>query len=370
MFHSFKKSPNDIAKDFQNKINIEGVREVRAIGPYLNFFVNKQDIAEDIITKILKEKNNFGKNNKKENIMIEFVSPNTNKSLHLGHVRNGLLGMSLSKILEFNGNKVIKVCLNNDRGTGMSEAMLGYQMFHKGETPKIKSDHFVAKCYVDYKKSENEESKKKVQSMTLDWENEKEDILKLWKKMTEWVYKGYKETYKKLGIEFDKQYYESEIYKYGKEIVEKGLKNKIFKIQDGAVIAELEKYSLPNKVLIKSDGASLYMTQDIYLAQLKEKDFKIDSSIYVVASEQDNHFRQLFKILELLNFKYAKKCHHLSYGLVNLPSGRMKSREGTVIDADNLVDEVISLAKDEILKRHENIKEKELEKRYTIQKNP
>src|SRR3989344_5878625 len=248
---TFKKSPNDIAKDFQNKINIEGVREVRAIGPYLNFFVNKQDIAEDIITKILKEKNNFGKNNKKENIMIEFVSPNTNKSLHLGHVRNGLLGMSLSKILEFNGNKVIKVCLNNDRGTGMSEAMLGYQMFHKGETPKIKSDHFVAKCYVDYKKSENEESKKKVQSMTLDWENEKEDILKLWKKMTEWVYKGYKETYKKLGIEFDKQYYESEIYKYGKEIVEKGLKNKIFKIQDGAVIAELEKYSLPNKVLIK-----------------------------------------------------------------------------------------------------------------------
>jgi len=367
---NFKKNPVEIAKNLAEKIKpTKFIREIKEAGPYLNFFINKQELASSTIKEILKQKENYGKGKpKKEKVMVEFVSPNTNKSLHLGHVRNGLLGEALSNLLKFNGFEVIKTSLNNDRGTGMSEAMLGYQMFHKGESPKIKPDNFVAQCYVDFKKAENEnqELKDKAQQMTVDWEAGKPEVIALWKKMTQWVYKGYKETYKQMGISFDKEYYESDIYKQGKDIVLKGLEKGIFEKQDGAIVAKLEKFKLPNKILIKSDGTSLYMTQDIYLAELKEKEFHIDRSIYVVASEQDNHFRQLFKILELLNFKAAKKCYHLSYGLVNLPSGRMKSREGTVVDADELVKEVTNLAKKEIKSRHKELSQTEVEKRADI----
>jgi arginyl-tRNA synthetase len=365
-----KKSPVQIAKEFANKIKPSGsIKEIKAIGPYLNFFINKQGLAKDILKEILEKKENFGSGEKKhEKIMVEYVSPNTNKSLHLGHVRNGLLGTAVSNVLQFNGYKVIKASLNNDRGIGMCEAMLGYKMFHNNEKPAIKPDHFVAQCYVDFKKAEKEkpELEEEAKKLLVEWEAEKPSVRKLWKKLTKWVYKGYKQTSKDLDFTFDKEYYESQIYKEGKEIVNEGLKKGIFEIKEGAVTAILEPYNLPNKVLIKSDGTSLYMTQDLYLAQLKEKEFQIDRSVYVVASEQDNHFRQLFKILELLGFKSGKKCHHLSYGLVNLPSGRMKSREGTVVDADDLIAEVTKLAREEVVKRHPELKEREISKRSRI----
>ena len=364
-----KKSPNDIAEHLASSLPLpKGIKKIISIGPYLNFYLDKQLLASNLLKIILKEKDNYGSSNlgKKEKILVEFISPNTNKSLHLGHLRNGLLGESLSNILESQDYKVIKTCLNNDKGTGMSEAMIGYNLFHKGKSPKIKPDHFVAQCYVDYKKIETEATKKQVQQMTLDWENNNKSTIALWKKITKWVYKGYKETYKNLEIEFDKEYYESKIYKEGKDIVSKGLKKGVFKKKEGAIIAPLEKYNLPDKVLIKSDGTSLYMTQDLYLAELKNKDFNPSRSIYVVASEQDNHFRQLFKILELLKFKAAKKSYHLSYGLISLPSGRMKSREGTIVDADNLMEEVVNLASKEVKKRHGRISKKELEKRAEI----
>ncbi|HIH42392.1 TPA: arginine--tRNA ligase [Candidatus Woesearchaeota archaeon] len=378
-----KKSPIEIAKELAEKLSV-GLKNnkelktnkelkslsklitVQATGPYVNFFVDKSYVAENVIAEVLKNKLKYGSHaSKKQKVMVEFVSPNTNKSLHLGHVRNALLGEAVSRVLEFSGYDVVRICLNNDRGTGMSEAMLGHRMFHKDESPKLKNikpDHFVAQCYVDFKKAEQEDEKlkEKVQSMVLDWENEKPEVISLWKKMTSWVYKGYKVTYKKLGVSFDKQYYESEIYKQGKEIVVDGLKKGIFREEDGAIVADLEAFHLPKKVLVKSDGTSLYMTQDIYLAFLKEKEFNIDASLYVVASEQDNHFMQLFKILELLDFKAAKKCYHLSYGMINLPTGRMKSREGNVVDADDIVDEVISLAKNEITSRYKDLAEKEV----------
>ncbi len=382
----YKKSPVEIAKELAAKLSAElknnkelkqnkelkslsKLITVQATGPYVNFFVDKSFVAENVIGDILKMKTKYGsQSSKKQKVMVEFVSPNTNKSLHLGHVRNALLGEAVSRVLEFSGYDVVRTCLNNDRGTGMSEAMLGYMMFHKNETPKIKKmkpDHFVAQCYVDFKKAEQEDEKLKeiVQSNVLDWENNKPEVISLWKKMTSWVYKGYKVTYKKLGVSFDKQYYESAIYKEGKEIVVDGLKKGIFREEDGAIVADLEAFHLPKKVLVKSDGTSLYMTQDIYLAFLKEKEFSMDVSLYIVASEQDNHFMQLFKILELLGFKAAKKCFHLSYGMINLPTGRMKSREGNVVDADDMMDEVVNLAKKEITSRHKDLPEKEASSR-------
>ncbi len=357
-----KNSPVEIAKSLESIKLPKEIEKIKAIGPYLNFYINTKVLAESVIKQILKEKEKYGTKKKKEKIMIEYVSPNTNKSLHLGHVRNGVLGSAVANILQSQGYNIIKASLNNDRGTGMSEAMLGYLMYHKNETPKIKSDHFVAQCYVDYKRSETDETKKQVQKLTLDWENNDKEVRQLWSKLTKWVYQGYNETYKKLGIDFDKEYYESQIYTKGKEITQQGLKKGIFQKKEGAIIASLEKYNLPDKILIKSDGTSLYMTQDLYLAKLKEQDFNINRSIYVVASEQDLHFKQLFKILELLDFKVAKKSYHLSYGLVNLPSGRMKSREGNVIDADDLIEEVISLARQELIKR----KGKDIEKKAKI----
>ena len=364
----FKKNPIEIAMNLAKTLKpTKLIKEITEIGPYLNFRVNKQALAESTIKE--SQKKDYGKASaKKEKIMVEFLSPNTNKALHLGHIRNGVIGEALSNLLKFNGYNVIKTSLNNDRGTGVSEAMLGYEKFFKGKSPKGKPDRFVSECYVAMKKAmvTKAELTEEVKALLIRWEEGDKEVIDLWKKMMAWVYKGYKETYKRLGISFDKEYYESEIYAKGKEIVLDGLKKGIFEKADGAIIADLEKYKLPKKVLIKSDGTTLYMTQDIYLAKLKYEEFKIDKSIYVVGAEQDNHFRQLFNILELLKFNFAKNCFHLSYGLVHLPSGRMKSREGTTVDADDLMEETVNLAKKEIKKRHKDLSEKEINKRAEI----
>jgi len=310
----------------------------------------------------------FAPNGKK--VMVEYSSPNTNKPLHLGHVRNNLLGYSISQILDAAGYEVIKANLVNDRGIHICKSMLAWQLFGNGETPEStgeKGDHLVGKYYVifdkEYKKEieflrsegQTEEEAKKnaplikqAQEMLQKWEAGDEEILNLWRTMNTWVYDGFGKTYHALGVNFDKFYYESNTYLLGKDIVEEGLeKGVFFKKDDGSVWIDLTPDGLDEKLVRRSDGTSVYMTQDLGTAQLKYDDFQMDESIYVVGNEQDYHFKVLFLILQKLGKIWAKGLLHLSYGMVDLPSGKMKSREGTVVDADDLVAEMEQTAKEQ-----------------------
>jgi arginyl-tRNA synthetase len=362
-----KKSPFEIALELKNTFEPTKLLEkAEHAGPYLNFFINKNILAEKLLKEIEHNKETFGAGSAKQKIMVEFCSPNTNKPLHLGHIRNMMLGEAVSTLLDFAGNKVVKSCLVNDRGAHICKSMLAYDLWGENTDPKTakkKGDHLVGDFYVMYNKYEDDDMKKLVQQMLQKWEANDQKTRSLWKKMNTWVLSGFEETYAKLGVKFDKYYYESEIYDKGKDIIMQGLEAGTFMKEDGAVVAPLEKHKLPNKVLIRSDGTTIYMTQDIYLAIRKIKDYDLDSSIYVVGNEQNLHFQQLFKILKLLGYEQAEKCFHLSYGMVNLPEGKMKSREGTVVDADDLIEELIDLAKDEIKKRDDSVKKKELETR-------
>lgn len=332
----------------------------------------------------------FGKHESTgKKVMVEFSSPNTNKPLHLGHIRNILLGWSTAQIQQAAGHEVVKVQIVNDRGIAICKSMLAWQKFGEGETPAstgIKGDHFIGKYYVlfeqkfkaeysEWQQSDegkavlaekkkdkqddeaffkaykntyfNEYSKlgKEAREMLLAWEAKDEATVALWKKMNGWVYEGFDETYDKLGVDFDKLYYESNTYLLGKDIVNQGLENGAFyQKEDGSVWADLEDAKLDHKIVLRSDGTSVYMTQDLGTAQLRYKDFGVDSMVYVVADEQDYHFKVLFEILKRLGEPYADGMHHLSYGMVDLPTGKMKSREGTVVDADDLVEEVIKEA--------------------------
>lgn len=365
-----KKSPNQIAEDIASKIRLgKYIKKVEVKGPYLNFFLNSAELAKHVLSKIEEEKERFGikADGKKKNVMVEFCSPNTNKPLHLGHLRNIFLGDSVSKILEFTKNKVVRSNLVNDRGIHICKSMYAYKKWGKGKKPEKKTDHFVGDFYVLYSKKEKESEKyeKDIKQMLKKWEEGDKETIELWKKMNKWALQGFKETYSSLGIRFDKEYFESDIWMYGKNVIMEGLKKGIFKKdEEGAVYAELEDYSLPNKILLRSDGTTIYMTTDLYLAKLKFEDYPdLSKSIYVVGNEQDLHFKQLFKISELMKYPCANKMYHLSYGMVNLPEGKMKSREGKVVDADDLIKEMNLLAKSEIKKRHENISKDELEKR-------
>ncbi len=303
-----------------------------------------------------------------EKVMVEYSSPNTNKPLHLGHVRNNLLGYSVSELLKADGYEVIKVNLVNDRGIHICKSMLAWQKWGGGETPEssgIKGDHLVGKYYVvfdkEYKKeiealvaegqTEDEAKKnapliKEAQQMLLKWEQGDAEVVGLWEKMNGWVYEGFDVTYKKLGVDFDKYYYESNTYLLGKDTVEEGLsKGVFFKKEDGSVWIDLTADGLDQKLVLRADGTSVYITQDLGTAQMKYDDFGMDKSIYVVGNEQDYHFKVLFLILEKLGKSWAKGLYHLSYGMVDLPSGKMKSREGTVVDADDLVSEMVATAK-------------------------
>lgn len=359
-----KKNPNEIARDLKNKIQLpKEIEKIEINGAYLNFFVNKKIFAENLIKNILKEKNMFGSNDigKGKRVMVEFPSPNTNKPLHLGHLRNMSLGESVSRILEFSGSKVIRANLNNDRGIHICKSMLAYEKFGKSKKPNKKSDHFVGDYYVLYNQKKNEQLEKEIQEMLLMWEKGDKKILELWKKMNKWALDGFEETYKKFGIKHDKNYYESEIYTKGRDIIKEGINKKIFYTKsDGAIAINLEKERLGEKIVLRADTTSLYITQDIYLAKLKNKEYNLDQSIYVVGNEQDYHFNVLTEILKKLKFTYS--VHHLSYGMVNLPEGKMKSREGTVVDADTLIDEVQALVKKSLQSR-EKLSKLELEKR-------
>jgi len=370
-----KKSPQLIAKDLSKKMVLPSfLEEIRPEGPYINFRVKPILILRNIfelkenygrMRKQLEEKENHRKETKAHRVVIEYPSPNTNKPLHLGHIRNILIGSSSANILDYKGNKVFQVNLNNDRGIHVCKTMLAYKRLGKGKEPNKKPDHFVGDFYVKYNQLENQNENiiNEAQELLKKWEEKDPETFALWNKINTWAIEGFEETYKKFGISFDKQYFESDYYWKGKKIVLEGYQQGIFKkTDDGAIIAPLEdKYNVPDKILLRSDGTSLYITQDIYLAYLKKKDFDYDDSIYVVGNEQDLYFKQLFAVLEMLGFQ--EKKYHLSYGMIYLPEGKMKSREGKIVDADDLVEEMQSLAYHEVDKRYPNLSKKEKDKR-------
>lgn len=284
-------------------------------------------------------------------VMVEFSSPNTNKPLHLGHVRNNLLGASVSEILKAAGNKVIKCTLVNDRGVHICKSMYAWEKRFGGATPEStgkKGDHLVGDCYVEYARMEKEDPSvlDDVHKMLVDWENGDPHVRELWKMMNGWVFDGFAQTYKALGISFDRTYYESQTYLLGKELVQKGLEAGVFQRDpDGSVWCDLTADGLDRKLLLRSDGTSVYMTQDLGTAERRFAEYSLDSHVYVVGNEQDYHFQVLKLVLAKLGFEWASRIYHLSYGMVELPEGKMKSREGTVVDADDLIQSMYEEAK-------------------------
>ncbi len=389
-----RMNPKEVAEKTGTylKENFPEVVDFNVVGGFLNLVIDDAYYA-GFLKDIFKD-DNYGltpKDDTQKALMVEYSSPNTNKPLHLGHIRNNLLGHSISEIYKATGKPVIKTQIINDRGIHICKSMLAWQKFGNGETPEtsgLKGDHLAGKYYVkfdqEYKKQiagliaqgkTEEEAKKQApilleaQDMLRRWEAKDPEVMELWHKMNGWVYKGFDETYKNLGVSFDKNYYESETYLLGKKVVEEGLKKGIFfQKDDGSVWADLSDEGLDEKLLLRADGTSVYMTQDIGTAIKRFEDFDIDSHIYVVGNEQDYHFQVLFLILKKLGYEWADKLYHLSYGMVELPHGKMKSREGTVVDADDLMAEMTNTARDisQELGKLEGYSEDEKEKLYRI----
>lgn len=343
-------------KDRIEKLDQRPLGELLVAGPYLNVRIDMAALATSLSALIAEKHERYGTNESMapKRVTIEFSCPNTNKPLHLGHMRNDSLGESVAAILKANGATVRKVNLINNRGVHICKSMLAYQKFGNGETPQnsgIKGDHLVGKYYVKFAQwaKEDPSAEDQAQEMLRQWEAGNEQVIALWKLMNGWTLDGLNESYIKMGISFDAYYYESETYQYGKDEILKGLEHGVFyREEDGSVWVDLEPIKLDKKVLLRKDGTSLYMTQDVGTAIMRHKDWPFDSLIYVVASEQQYHFRVLFYVLAQLGYTWAEDLHHLSYGMVNLPEGKMKSREGTVVDADELVDTLTSLARKEI----------------------
>ncbi len=360
-----KKKPEDTAAEIGEalKASIQQVSGFNVVKGFLNIEISDNYWLERFALHTLGVKaKNSGK------VMVEYSSPNTNKPLHLGHIRNNLLGYSVARILETSGYEVVKANLINDRGIHICKSMLAWQRFGNGETPDssgLKGDHLVGKYYVEFDKHYKQEIAdliasgvekdkaekeaplmKAAQEMLRQWEAGNPEVISLWKTMNDWVYKGFDITYKNLGVAFDKFYYESNTYSLGKDIIEEGLsKGVFFKKDDNSVWIDLSSDGLDEKLVLRGDGTSVYITQDIGTAQLKYDEFHCNKSIYVVGNEQDYHFKVLFLILKKLGKTWSDGLHHLSYGMVDLPSGKMKSREGTVVDADDLMADMIEAAK-------------------------
>jgi arginyl-tRNA synthetase len=367
------------------------ITKFNVVKGFLNFSLSNDFWLNEF--KDINKTNNYGikaaKSSGKQ-MMLEYSSPNTNKPLHLGHVRNNLLGYSVATIMKTQGHDVIKVNLVNDRGIHICKSMIAWKLFGNGETPQssgLKGDHLVGKYYVifdkEYKKEiqtlidggvTKEDAEKQApimlqtQEMLLKWEASDKETIYLWKTMNGWVYDGFAVSYKKLGVDFDKMYYESNTYLLGKEVVQEGLaKNVFYKKENGSVAIDLTEDKLDEKIVLRSDGTSVYITQDMGTAIERFKEFPtISQMIYTVGNEQDYHFKVLFKILEKLGYSWAKECYHLSYGMVELPEGKMKSREGTVVDADDLMDGMVATAKEttEELGKVEGFTQEELETLY------
>ena len=368
------KAPAIIAKDVMAALGAKDhpAGEMLVAGPYLNIRFDIPSLSDAILSGAETRGDSYGHTEdlSGKKIMVEFSCPNTNKPLHLGHMRNDSLGESVSELLKAAGAEVMKVNLINNRGVHICKSMLAYKLFGNGETPEStgeKGDHFVGRYYVMFAQWEKEAEEKKkadpeivndpsfvdpeaaAQAMLRDWEAGDPETRALWEKMNRWTLDGLAESYRNMGISFDKLYYESETYKLGRSEVMKGLDMGVFrKEEDGSVQVDLAPIGLDKKVLLRRDGTTLYMTQDLGTAVKRHEDWPFDSLIYVVASEQNYHFKVLFYTLGLLGYKWADELHHLSYGMVNLPEGKMKSREGTVVDADDLLEELTKLAKNEI----------------------
>jgi arginyl-tRNA synthetase len=369
-----KQNPAELAKKIGakfNKTKFKLINRVHSTGPYLNFFVNIEKFNELVLKQILKEKEKYGQSSlgKGQTVMVEYFSPNTNKPLTVGHLRNICLGESISKILKELGYKVITSCLYNDRGIALCKTIVAYQKWGKVKGPgKVKPDHFAGKFYVLFNKkaAKNKKLDNEAKECLIKWEKNDKLTKALWKKITKWVLAGFNQTLKSIEADdFDKKYYESDYYKKGKDIILQGLKQKIFKKdKEGVIYAPLKKYGLPDKVLLRPNETSLYITQDIYLAKLKNK-YKLNKSIYVVGSEQDLYLKQLFKILEMLGWQKVQNYYHLSYGMMRLPEGKIKSREGLVkgTGADELLAQLNKLAEMEVKKRDKKISAKTIKKR-------
>lgn len=346
------------------------ISNIQVVQGFLNITLTNEVWVKTLAQ--LQEKKTFNLPAKNEKILIEYSSPNTNKPLHLGHLRNNFLGYSVAQILQAAGYEVVKTNLVNDRGIHICKSMLAYQLFGKNETPEsanIKGDHLVGKYYVAFDKAykaeiddlvakgiDPEKAKKeapillKAQEMLLAWEQGNAEVVALWNKMNNWVFAGFAESYQVMGVDFDKTYRESNTYLLGKELVNEGLASGVFfQKEDGSVWIDLTEEGLDQKLVLRKDGTSVYITQDMGTAQLKYQDFKANQSVYVVGNEQDYHFEVLFHILKKLNKPFSTGNYHLSYGMVDLPSGKMKSREGTVVDADDLMAEMIETAKERTL---------------------
>jgi len=354
----FKLSPAAIASEIAKILGSgsdDGQGVAKAVGPYLNVFLDRGTTGSEILKRGESRDWNLFRPLAGKRIMVEFSCPNTNKPLHLGHLRNNILGESLSRILATAGAEVRKVNLINDRGIHICKSMLAYLAYGQGRTPEdegLKSDHFVGKYYVLFNtlKAEDPQAEEKAQELLRKWESSDPEVLDLWKRMNAWAVEGIKTTYARQGVSFDKYYFESLTYMKGKAEVLKGLEKGIFyRENDGSVWVNLEDIGLDRKVLLRKDGTSIYITQDIGTAIYRHDDWPFERLVYVVASEQQYHFRVLFEILKRLGHSWAADLYHLAYGLVNLPSGRMKTREGTVVDADDLIDELTDLAGKEII---------------------
>ncbi|RLG21368.1 arginine--tRNA ligase [Candidatus Micrarchaeota archaeon] len=363
-----KRNPKEVAEEIAGKIKKSGlIKEVKTAGPYINFYLDWEDFAEQVLKEAKDE--SYGQNDSGNGlkVLLEYSQPNPNKPQHVGHLRNNVLGMAIARILEANGYKVVKANLINNRGIAICKAMLGYLKWGHGATPEssgMKADHFVGKYYIMFtKKAEEDPSlNEEAQKMLQKWEAGDPDVMELWKKIISWAEKGREETYKMLGTEFDVYFYEEEMYERGKEIVMEALRKGVFKKDEsGAVIAPLERYGLPDKVVLRADGTSIYITNDIALAYEKLEKFNPDISLYVVAADHKLYFQQLFKILELLDYPIVDKCIHLWYGMVYLPEGKMSSRKGIVVWLDDLVNEVVELARYETAKRNPDADERFIE---------
>jgi len=384
-----KKSPdvlgNELGEELK-KLNV--VENYNVVKGFLNLSVNNSSFVQNF--KEIKTQFDV-KEDKNQTVMVEYSSPNTNKPLHLGHIRNNLLGYSVAQILKEAGYNVVKTQIINDRGIHICKSMLAWEKFGNGETPEttgLKGDKLVGNYYVEFDKNYksqiselkeqglDEDTAKKqapiileAQKMLLDWEQNKPEVRELWEKMNSWVYAGFNETYKRLGVDFDQVQYESNTYLLGKDIIEEGLaKGVFFKKEDNSVWIDLTEDGLDQKLVLRGDGTSVYMTQDIGTAVERFKQNNIQKLIYTVGNEQDYHFQVLFLILKKLGYDWANQLYHLSYGMVELPEGKMKSREGTVVDADDLMQEMYLTAKEkaEELGKLEGLTDDEKEKSYEI----
>jgi arginyl-tRNA synthetase len=366
-----KGNPFEIATNLGNflKDNVRDVNDFNVVKGFLNLKISDSYFISSFSNIYSSENYGYGSHSKNQpSVMVEYSSPNTNKPLHLGHIRNNLLGYSVAEIIKASGKKVYKTQIINDRGIHICKSMLAWKRFGNGETPEstgLKGDKLVGNYYVAFDKlykeevsqlmttgKSEEEAKKtapiliEAQEMLRKWESGHPETVALWKEMNAWVYEGFEETYRNLGVNFDKNYYESDTYLLGKDVVADGLKKGVFyKKADGSVWIDLTDEGLDEKIVLRSDGTAVYMTQDIGTAIERFKDYHLDELIYTVGNEQDYHFKVLFLILNKLGFEWAKNLYHLSYGMVDLPHGKMKSREGTVVDADELMVEMTNTAR-------------------------